>query len=284
VYFFTLIADRDNNKRSAAFHWSMSGKGKRGREAEADRERKRQATAQEDVRDEVVTYPPGVVLIARRNKSNHFFLPTQDTTFCGIVCRNVMIDNGCNTCILPFPKDNRNSILAPFQKAAYTWEVAWSGGTGAIHCPVLKILPSVGDSVGDMQFGITGYKKSMPFLRFHLGREEAEFLISLKTKMLVKADKDVLRRFLVDIGTRNVLGRTTAMLGQTLLRDLIVVQAGKVMFLLRPEDVDINPLRLGNECVQATKALVKAFDGFNDLYEADNDYFDEDGVVPEDED
>lgn len=195
-----------------------------------------------------------------------------------------MIDNGCNTCLLPFPKDNRDYILAPFQKPAYTWEVAWSGGTGAIHCPVLKILPSVGDSVGDMQFGVTGYKKPMPFLRFHLGREEAEFLINLKTKNLVKADKDVLRTFLVDIGTRNVVGRTTAILGQTLLRDLIVVQAGKVMFLLGPEDVDINPLRLGKECVQATKALVKAFDGFNDLYEADNEYFDEDGVVPEDED
>ena len=195
-----------------------------------------------------------------------------------------MIDNGCNTCLLPFPKDNRETILAPFEKASYIWEIAWSGGTGAIHCPVLKILPSVGDSVGDMQFGITGYKKSMPFLRFHLGREEAEFLIAFPTTMLVRADKDVLRRFLVDIGTRNVLGRTTAVLGQTLLRDLIVVQAGQVIFLLKPEDCELNLLRIGNECVQATKALVEAFDGFNDLCDADNDYFDEDGVLPEDED
>lgn len=232
-----------------------------------------------------VAYPPGVLLIARRNKSNHFYIPTQDTTFCGIVCKNVMIDNGCNTCLLPFPQENRETVLAPFQTPDYAWEVAWSGGTGAIHCPVLKILPSVGNTVGDMCFGITGYKKAMPFLRFHLGREESNWLISgLQTSQLVKADKDVLRKFLTDIGTRNVVGRTTAILGQTLLRDEIVVQAGKVMFLLKPVDIDINPLRLGNECYQATKVLVKEFDGFNDLYEAENDFYDEDGVVPEDED
>lgn len=57
------------------------------------------------------------------------------------------------------------------------------------------------------------------------------------------------------------------------------------MFLLRAEDGDINPLRLGNECLQVTKALVKnAFDDFDDLHEANNDFFDEYGVVPEDED
>lgn len=70
-----------------------------------------------------------------------------------------------------------------------------------------------------MRFGVTGYTKAMPFLRFHLGREESEYLISLQTTKLAQADKDKLRLFLADIGERNVLGRTTAIL------------AGKVMFL-----------------------------------------------------
>ena len=78
--------------------------------------------------------------------------------------------------------------------------------------------------------------------------------------------------------------RTTAILGQTLLCKLIVVQAGKVIFLINQEDSDINPLRLGIQCLQATKALVEAFDGLNDLCEANNDFFDEDGVLPDEED
>ena len=54
--------------------------------------------------------------------------------------------------------------------------------------------------------------------------------------------------------------------------------------MLKPKDGEINLLRVGNECNRATKVLVETFDGFKDLYEEDNDYFDEDGVVPEDED
>jgi hypothetical protein len=135
-----------------------------------------------------------------------------------------------------------------------------------------------------MSFGITGYTKSMPFLRFHLGPKESQFLINLRTSKLAESDKRKLRSFLTDIGTRKVGGQTTAILGQMLLGDLIVVQAGKVMFLMEPKDKDINILRLADECRQATKALVEDFDGLNDLCESDNDLCDEGGVSVQEED
>ena len=103
---------------------------------------------------------------------------------------------------------------------------------------------------------------------------------------LAEAGVNTLREFLVVIGTRVVLERTTAILGQMLLEYMCVcvIQVGNVMFMLEPQDVNINPPRLGDACVSTTAARVLKFDGFQYLHETDNDFFDEDGVDPEDED
>jgi hypothetical protein len=76
--------------------------------------------------------------------NNQFFITNQDTSYCVIVWEHVMIDNGCNTLLLPFPQDDRIKILSQFEMVKYAWEVVWSSSNGAIQCPVLKIFPSVG--------------------------------------------------------------------------------------------------------------------------------------------
>lgn len=241
-----------------------------------------EATTRTEEAAEEISYPPRVLVIARRTKYNHYFLPTQDTTFCGMLCKKVMVDSGCNTVLLPFPTEaNRQTFLSQLNEPGYDWVIAWSGGTGAFHCPALKIFPP-GDSVGNMKFGVTGYEKAMPFLRFHLGSNEALWLLGHPMK-LSPVDLDSLQKFLQSIGSREVLGRTTAIIGQMLMKHLCVVQMGKVMFMFDPRDEDINVLRVGDACNNATKGLVREFDGFLDLHETDNDFFDEDGVIPEED-
>ena len=229
-------------------------------------------------------YPRGVKIIARRNRQNHFAIPRKDTTVCGITYERVLFGSGCNTILLPFPVEGqRSETLRPFQSESHRWEVSWSSGTGGIHCPVLKIFPVVHDDIGVMKFG-EDHESRMPFLRFHLGTDASKWLIN-NPHRLDSFNIDKLQSFLRDMGRNVAKGRTTAIIGQMLLRRLCVVQIGIVMFMMEATaDMSIDPLRLSNECVEATNALVEDYKNFDDLFDDDNEFYDRDGVIPRDED
>jgi len=258
----------------------MSSASKRAAESSGEKEKsKRQKTAAH-------SYPPcpgGVRIIARRNRQNHFCLPRKDTTVCGIVYERVMFDSGYNTILLPFPDEaKRFETLRPFNNDSHRWEIAWSGGTGGIHCPTLKIFPQLEGDIGVMKFG-ENYESRMPFLRFHLGTAASQWLIANPHKL---DDFNIakLRRFLENMGENIAHGRTTAIIGQMLLGRLCVVQVGIVMFMMDAGDTSINPLRLSNACVHSTNGLVEDYGGFDDLFDDDNEFYDRDGVTPRDED
>ena len=96
---------------------------------EKEREARERVMPEDD--EEIPEIPPEVVLIARRNRRTHYLLPTKDASFCGVPCEHVMIDSGCNTALLPFPKDTRD--LDRFSAGRYYWTINSSGGTGAVH-------------------------------------------------------------------------------------------------------------------------------------------------------
>ncbi|CAB9501178.1 expressed unknown protein [Seminavis robusta] len=183
--------------------------------------------------------------------------------------------------LLPLPKEgDRLQTLNRFHKLNYRWEISWSGG---IICPVLKIHPVVVADIGDMKFG-QDFESPLPFLRFHLGSDATQWLINhphgLDTHNIRK-----LELFLNDMGNKVAKGRTTAIIGQMLLRRLCAVQLGPVMFLVEATDTTINPLRLSNACLRATNELVEDFEKFDNLYDDDDNVcFDRDGVTPRDED
>jgi hypothetical protein len=269
----------------------MSSTGKRTKKSKKDkgqspRNKRRKSDDGAAVAPDALEYPPyptGVKIIARRNRHNHFAIPRKDTTVCGITYERVMIDSGCNTILLPFPDEGqRSEILRQFHNASHRWEIAWPGGTGGIHCPVLKIFPSVADDIGVMKFG-EYHESPMPFLRFHLGTDATTWLVN-NPHRLDRFNIAKLHSFLRDMGDNVAQGRTTAIIGQMLLRRLCVVQVGIVMFMMEAADASINPLRLHNECIEATNALVENYINFDDLFDDDNEFYDRDGVTPPDED
>jgi len=61
-----------------------------------------------------------VLCFGYKNRRNRFFIPTQDSSFGGLVVGPVMFDSGCNTLLLPFPSvEQLESLFGP----AFTWSI-----------------------------------------------------------------------------------------------------------------------------------------------------------------
>ena len=239
--------------------------------------------SEEHEHDEQPQIPPGVVLIARRNKRTHYLLPTRDASFCGVPCEHVMVDSGCNTALLPFPNDNR--LLDPFLTKDFNWTINSSGGTGANHSPVLKIS-SLEEHIGVVDFPTFNFQAPLPFLRFHLGSEECRWILQNHPRRIGPRGRSALTSFLDQIGEEETIhGRSIALLGQMVLKDLCVFQFGKVLFAMRPASTDVmmNPRQVARGCLKVANYHVEDFFEFNDLHDDDIDLYDEDGDMPEGE-
>ena len=121
------------------------------------------------------------------------------------------------------------------------------------------------------------------FLRFHIGSEAARWLFN-NPGGLDDHNIGKLRQFLRAMGSNNADGRTVALIGQMLpaLGRLCAAQVGGVMFLMEARDESFNPLLLHHECLHATNVLVESYDGFDDLFDDDNEFHDRDGLIPPD--
>ena len=71
-----------------------------------------------------------VLAAAVKNAKRRFSIPSTENYFGGIQYENAMIDNGCNSLLLPFPLTNLDA-LRKFEGADFSWEIAYSQGTGA---------------------------------------------------------------------------------------------------------------------------------------------------------
>ena len=139
----------------------------------------------------------------------------------------------------------RLETLQPFNNLHHRWFISWSGATGGIHCPCLKIYPRhEGNTIGVMKFG-KDYECEIPFLRFHLGTAPSEWLVIKNPNQLDNFSTRQLKDFLGKMGKQEANGRTTAIIGQMLLNRFCAIQIGNVMMLLIDvKDELINPLCL----------------------------------------
>lgn len=85
-----------------------------------------------------------------------------------------MIDNGCNSILLPFSEQVPQLFAGPICR----WKIAWSLGKGAVKSPTLVINRLNGANLGSMCLAGSRPLLSMARLWFLLGTESAQLLSS----------------------------------------------------------------------------------------------------------
>jgi len=204
-----------------------------------------------------------IIVVAVKNAKKRYFIPSVDNFFGNIQYDYVMIDNGCNSYLLPFPSDP--SALEQYDDPIFSWEILWSRGTGAIHSPALVIHRIDGLNVGKLVLGGRNIME-VPFLRFHLGRDSATSL--LENPLLVDSEKQKLRDFLAELGEATAVERRHVLLGQSVLSKLYSLQAGKMFLVLKKGYL---PVR--DDLVNAWSIIrgLEKPEGFDDLEDEDHD-------------
>ncbi len=125
-----------------------------------------------------------MVLFASRNNNKKFFIPSLDNDFGGYNAANIMIDSGCNSHLLSISDTAvLDQIRTLFPPSSFLWKLGRSKGahsTSAVlkiwHLDKKKFQVSVLKDVKDLphQFCF-----SIPFLRFHLCKDDNVYLKSV---------------------------------------------------------------------------------------------------------
>lgn len=209
--------------------------------------------------------PEKVLAVAVKNAKRRFYIPSTENYFGGIQYDYVMIDNGCNSFLLPFPTANPDA-LRMYEGSDFSWEIAYSQGTGAVHSPTLQISRIDGLPVGDIVLAGLGVVET-PFLRFHLGSAAASGLID--NAQLSDRQSQKLRDFLLQLGDEGFSAeREHVLLGQLVLSKTYSVQAGKMILITKKGYLPVK------EDLNTTWSIVKDLEkpeGFDDLDDADHD-------------
>jgi len=260
----------------------MENSGDKKREAESpsssgiDKKIKTASPAEsENSKDSVLGVDEAAVLLAfaARNKKNRFFLPSKSNAFASIPYDNVMIDNGCNSVLLPFPTDRAS--LEGFANPRFTWSVSQTMGTGVVHSPVLKIKSMI-----SFEFPVKLNGKEMPvripFLRFHLGKGAANFVRNHEPyyRQLGDGCKEAIDRFLTDLGEKDAPERRHVLLGQSFIGQVFSAQLGDITIFLDKTKWHLLAPKLPDlfaSCTRDAQTMVQAYDGFDDLEDEDHD-------------
>lgn len=214
-----------------------------------------------------------VLAFAARNKKNRFFIPSKSNAFASIPYENVMIDNGCNSALLPFPTDRGS--LEGFANSRFTWSISQSMGTGVIHSAVLKIK-----SLISFEFPVELNGKELPvripYLRFHLGKAAARFVRDHESycRQLGDGCKEALDRFLTHLGEMDAPERRHVLLGQSFIGQVFSAQLGDITVFLDKTKCHLLAPRLPDlfaSCTRDAQTLVRSYEGFDDLEDEDHD-------------
>jgi hypothetical protein len=167
-----------------------------------------------------------IFAVAARNAKNRFFIPSRTNKFAGIPYEYVMVDNRCNSILLPFKEE----ALTVFGADRFQWKIAQSRGTGAVKSPTLTITIAGGvSSLGSMSLAGSGPLLQLTRLRFHLGSVSARSLSS--HAKLSENGRETLANFLLQMGQRVSPERQHALLGQTYLKEVLSLQLGDVFIM-----------------------------------------------------
>lgn len=210
--------------------------------------------------------PPHVDVVAARNAKNRFFIPSKTNYFAGIRYDYVMIENGCNSFLLPFKEE----CMTRYSGEMYQWQISQSRGTGAVKSPTLIIAIAGGvSSLGSMSLAGSGPLLELTHLRFHLGTESARLLSS--HAKLSDSGRTILTAFLsqMEIGNQVSPERRHVLLGQAYLKTVLSIQLGGIIMMV---DATVFPtLSDYNRVAGLLEPLRHDFPEFDDLEDEDHD-------------
>ena len=241
----------------------------RTREDDDDRH-VRQRTGSGDEEQQRRILPVGVLAVAAMNNRSHLFIPGKENFFAGIRYEFVMIDNGCNSLLLPFPEPP--SQLDQFRDVFFSWSVAHSRGTGAISSPTLTIKRTLTHiPIGQMKLTLSDQEFPLIRLRFHITKAGAIFLKN-NSQGTNLDDRDIqrLNDFLTALGPNDSNQRRHVLLGQQFLKDKMPVQNDPI-FVIATKNFDGQLQRTLAEVRLLLDHAVEEFTEFHDLEDEDHD-------------
>jgi hypothetical protein len=208
--------------------------------------------------------PPRVKAVACRNAKNRFFVPSKANYFGRLQYDFVMLDNGCNSLLLPF----KDEVATAFSGTEYAWTIQSSSGTGAVKPPTLIIKRIDGRNLTDMRLAGSDPLLEMKSMRFHIGTASA--LTIQGHAMLTTGNKRKLDNFLESMGSSVSPERHHVLLGQAYLQNVTSVQHQSIFMMCDigmefPTIVDYETL------VALVEPMVEEFIGFDDLEDEDHD-------------
>jgi len=222
----------------------------------------------------------GVIILARRNRRNRFFLPSKQNFFGPIQFDVVMVDSGCNTILLPLAKDQIRDLSKHFPPQQYMWEIGTSQGVQS-QSLTLKIKPRAGTIPVQLcqdLFQNTSPSITLPYLRFHLCDEDVVMLCTEKSLAGVISSHYLSK--INDFKSKNTISpnrRTHVLLGQKILGNYSCIQHGEVIAVVDsmkfvPKNIWYTTTQLEEFLKTVTSALP---DNFDDLEDDDHDGNDE---------
>jgi len=243
-----------------------------------EQEEKNEATTESPMSQKLKRELPNhIYAVAAQNAKNRFFVPSMSNTFAGIPYDFVMIDNGCNSFLLPY-KQEAQSLFGGSQ---FQWRIGLSRGSGGIHSPTLKATRRA-YTIGAMSLAGSDPLLDLPYLRFHLGTASVQALLAsnVLTSTLTEGDRGKLTTFLQTMGPLVSPERRHVLLGQVYLKHVLSLQVEGVLLMGDPECF---PTRANyNTVARLLLPLRDDFPEFDDLEDEDHDGDDEECYEHED--
>jgi len=117
---------------------------------------------------------------------------------------------------------------------------------------------------------------SIPFLRFHLGKESARFLRDHEPyyEQLGDSCKEALALFLKNLGEVAAPERRHVLLGQSFIGQVFSAQLGDITIFLDEAKWNLLAPKLPDlfaSCTRDAETLVESYEGFDDLEDEDHD-------------
>jgi hypothetical protein len=168
-----------------------------------------------------------VSLVALCNKRHRYFIPSHDNFFgCfdkfeGIRVPNIMVDNGCNTLLLPLDGIILDILSEHYSGVEFGWRII---SAGDLSSPVL-VISAFCPMMTNWFANVFQFSVKLDHLRFHISYEDAKDIISRRPKNLTQAEILVLEEFCrfaerieKDTGAKIGKRRKYALLGQAIMK------------------------------------------------------------------
>lgn len=219
--------------------------------------------------------------LAVENKNAKFIVPGKKNNFDGFLYDHVMFDTGCGSVLIPFPSASLEDFRKKYSECI--WHISYSGGTGALHAPVLKVKGLLEEPRFKVSLDCTNHEFSVDFLRFYLSLDDAKNVLQNCFQELGDKEAKKLKEYISNIDKiKQILPslkigqpRNMVLFGQKFFSKKILLQVPNFEILLgigdKPNWDDIQALLLDVSKSYQLDEIMKSFPEFNDLQDEDHD-------------